>query len=215
VKSIQEESRFFSDLFDMLSAHMGNNTELTLFDCNGNEPVIYDIRNGQISGRHTGDTGNTNESQPLSKGQENLGTDRRFEHLNNGHILRCSDFVIQGNDSEMIGIMEINQDITQAVEAERFLRGYNMYRICDSGICKVDIPSILDDLIQEALLSIGKTVLNMTREDKIEFVRILHMQGAFLVTKASTRVCSLLGISKYTLYNYINLIVNGKEDEDS
>ena len=147
----------------------------------------------------------------MLKGQENLGTDRRFDHLSNGHILRRSDFVVQGDDGATIGILEINQDITQAVETERFLRCYNMYRICDSGICKADISSVLDDLIQEALLSIGKPISDMTRDDKIEFIRILHMQGAFLVTKASTRICSLLGISKYTLYSYINLIISETE----
>ena len=175
---------------------MGQNTELTLFDCGTGEPVITDIRNGHISNRHLGDTGNTNDACPLLKGQENLGTDRRFDHLSNGHILRRSDFVVQGDDGATIG---------------RFLRCYNMYRICDSGICKADISSVLDDLIQEALLSIGKPISDMTRDDKIEFIRILHMQGAFLVTKASTRICSLLGISKYTLYSYINLIISETE----
>ena len=176
---------------------MGQNTELALFDCSTGEPVITDIRNGHISNRHLGDTGNTNDACPLLKGQENLGTDRRFDHLSNGHILRRSDFVVQGDDGATIGILEINQDITQAVETERFLRCYNMYRICDSGICKADISSVLDDLIQEALLSIGKPISDM--------------QGAFLVTKASTRICSLLGISKYTLYSYINLIISETE----
>ena len=191
MKSIQDEHEFFNSLFDMLNAHMGQNTELTLFDCGTGEPVITDIRNGHISNRHLGDTGNTNDACPLLKGQENLGTDRRFDHLSNGHILRRSDFVVQRDDGATIGILEINQDITQAVETERFLRCYNMYRICDSGICKA--------------------ISDMTRDDKIEFIRILHMQGAFLVSKASTRICSLLGISKYTLYNYINLIISETE----
>ena len=99
----------------MLNAHMGQNTELALFDCSTGEPVITDIRNGHISNRHLGDTGNTNDACPLLKGQENLGTDRRFDHLSNGHILRRSDFVVQGDDGATIGILEINQDITQAV----------------------------------------------------------------------------------------------------
>mgnify|MGYP002091685948 CR=1 FL=1 len=96
MKSIQDEHEFFNSLFDMLNAHMGQNTELTLFDCGTGEPVITDIRNGHISNRHLGDTGNTNDACPLLKGQENLGTDRRFDHLSNGHILRRSDFVVQG-----------------------------------------------------------------------------------------------------------------------
>ena len=33
----------------MLNAHMGQNTELALFDCSTGEPVITDIRNGHIS----------------------------------------------------------------------------------------------------------------------------------------------------------------------
>ena len=72
VKSIQDEHEFFSSLFDMLNAHMGQNTELALFDCSTGEPVITDIRNGHISNRHLGDTGNTNDACPCLKGKKIL-----------------------------------------------------------------------------------------------------------------------------------------------
>ena len=46
----------------------------------------------------------------------------------------------------------------------------------------------------------------MNREDKIRFVRYLDQKGAFLITKSSERVYEYLNISRYTLYNYLDLI---------
>ena len=45
----------------------------------------------------------------------------------------------------------------------------------------------------------------MTREEKIEFVRRLNNRGAFLITKSGERVQEFLGISKYTLYKYLEI----------
>ena len=46
----------------------------------------------------------------------------------------------------------------------------------------------------------------LTREEKIEFVRYLDQKGAFLVTKSSERICEHLKVSRFTLYNYLDLI---------
>ena len=43
----------------------------------------------------------------------------------------------------------------------------------------------------------------MTKEDKIRVVRYLNDAGAFLITKSGDRIASVLGISKFTLYKYM------------
>ena len=46
----------------------------------------------------------------------------------------------------------------------------------------------------------------MDRAQRIEVVRYLDQHGAFLVTKAGERIANLLGISKYTLYSYLDTV---------
>ena len=44
----------------------------------------------------------------------------------------------------------------------------------------------------------------MTKEDKVKAIQFLNETGAFLITKSGDKVCRFFGISKYTLYSYID-----------
>ncbi len=44
----------------------------------------------------------------------------------------------------------------------------------------------------------------MSRDEKKKAIQFLDKQGAFLITKSGDRVSNHFGISKYTLYNYID-----------
>lgn len=44
----------------------------------------------------------------------------------------------------------------------------------------------------------------MSKEEKIRAIQFLNDSGAFLITKSGDKVCKLFGISKYTLYSYID-----------
>lgn len=46
----------------------------------------------------------------------------------------------------------------------------------------------------------------MNKEDKMEFLSILDKKGAFLIAKSSEKICGYLGISKFTLYKYLDAI---------
>ena len=46
--------------------------------------------------------------------------------------------------------------------------------------------------------------LMMTKEDKVKAIQFLNDTGAFLITKSGDKVCKYFGISKYTLYSYID-----------
>ena len=44
----------------------------------------------------------------------------------------------------------------------------------------------------------------LSKEDKMRALRFLDEKGALLITKSGTRICKFLGISKFTLYNYLD-----------
>ncbi len=215
MKDIQSESRLFSDLFDMLEQHLGKDAELVLHNLlpseESYEHSIVDIRNGYITGRRVGGCGDEDGLQAIRGMIDSPDSFNEFMHTESGRILRCSSVYIRGeNPGQIIGSICINQDITRAVEAERYLRDYNMYRICSTGgIYTTDISSILDDLIQEAVAAVGKPISEMKREDKVKFVKYLDAKGVFLITKSGTKISNLLDISKYTLYNYLGHTATG------
>ena len=55
----------------------------------------------------------------------------------------------------------------------------------------------------------GKPVALMNKDDKVRAIRFLNESGAFLVTKSGDKVAKYFGISKYTLYSYIDANKDG------
>ena len=67
-----------------------------------------------------------------------------------------------------------------------------------------NVSDLLDELIEQSVKVVGKPVALMNKEDKVKAVQFLNETGAFLITKSGDRVCKFFGISKYTLYSYID-----------
>ena len=55
----------------------------------------------------------------------------------------------------------------------------------------------------------GKPVALMTKEDKIKAIHVLNTNGAMLITKSGDKIAKHFGISKYTLYSYLDSKVGG------
>lgn len=66
------------------------------------------------------------------------------------------------------------------------------------------VADLLDDLIEQSVQLVGTPVALMSKEEKVRAIRYLNDTGAFLITKSGPKVCKFFGISKYTLYNYLD-----------
>ncbi|MGI6191789.1 MAG: helix-turn-helix domain-containing protein, partial [Eubacterium sp.] len=67
----------------------------------------------------------------------------------------------------------------------------------------ISIQDVMESLISEGIRKIGMPPDQMNRDAKIEFIRFLNERGVFKIQKSGQEVCSLLNISKFTLYNYM------------
>ncbi|MDO5539612.1 MAG: helix-turn-helix transcriptional regulator [Eubacteriales bacterium] len=205
---------FFNRLIDMLEQQLGKSSEIVLHDLrNGYEHTIADIRNGEITGRKIGGTG-SNLGLEVLQGTTGHGDKYNYiTKLPDGRYLRSSSLYIRDKEGEIMGCLCINTDITETLKFEQVLKDMNR---CDlnSGsedeIFVTDVNQLLECIIEKTRETIGKSPEEMTRDDKKEFVRILNDKGAFLITKSGERVQEYLGISKYTLYNYLGSGKNTK-----
>ena len=68
----------------------------------------------------------------------------------------------------------------------------------------INVNHVLDELIEQSVALVGKPVALMNKDDKVRAIRFLNEAGAFLVTKSGDKVAKYFGISKYTLYSYID-----------
>jgi predicted transcriptional regulator YheO len=182
----------------------------------GYDHTIVDIVNGHITNREIGDCG-SNLGLEILRGTVHDGD--RFNYITHtpaGRILRSSSIYIKDDGGKVIGSICINLDITETVQFEGFLKNFNRYEIDEHGIENdqeevfvKDVNDLLDHLIRQGQAVIGKPIKQMDKEEKIAFVGFLDKKGAFLITKSGDKICELLNISKFTLYNYLEIYHKG------
>lgn len=199
-----------------IAAQFGSNCEVVVHDLSRHpDHSIVEIVNGHVTGRKVGDGAShvvieqlqTNDPEPK-------------DHLcyltktPDGKILKSSTVYIRNSKGKVSAIFSINYDISKLLMVESAVRdlistGEKTQQTEPEKI--VNINDLLDDLIEQSVALVGKPVALMNKDDKVKAIRFLNQNGAFLVTKSGDKIAKYFGISKYTLYSYIDT----KQEEKS
>lgn len=198
-----------------LAVQFGSSCEIVIHDLTRKElehSVVY-IENGYISNRKLGDGPSSVVLETLnrkpSKIQDRLSYLTKTE---DGRILKSSTMYIREDDDHIAYIFSLNYDITALLAAQTAmgaLTDTESDKDSESGNRQPqkithNVNELLDMLIEQALALVGKPVALMNKDDKVAVVHYLNDAGAFLITKSGDKVASLLGISKFTLYSYMD-----------
>lgn len=201
---------FYKRLARALALQFGSGCEVVVHDLEATDPShsIVAIENGHVTGRKLGDGPSHVVLEALHAGAEQL--EDRLAYLTktaDGKILKSSTVFIRDDDGRTVGIFAVNYDIT-------ILRamGDTIAEVVGTGPSAPREPEpivrsvadLLDDLIEQSVQLVGTPVALMTKEEKVRAIRYLNDTGAFLITKSGPKVCKYFGISKYTLYNYLD-----------
>ncbi len=219
MKNIYEQWDLWQEFMDMLEKQFGNSCEVVLHDLTKDyNHTIVDIRNGHITGRKIGGCGSNLGLEVLSGNVKNGNRFNYIIHTRDGKILRSSSMYIKDDEGQTIGSLCINLDITKSVKFEEFLKDYNQYEITNQGqqeeIFADNVEQLLEYLIAEGEKMAGKAAASMNREEKLKFIDFLDRKGAFLISKSGQKICGLLQISKFTLYNYLDIIRGDRKPEE-
>ena len=201
--------QFLFQLAKGISRQFGPNCEVVVHDLDSNDPnsSIVAIENGHVTGRKVGDGPSHVVLEALRSGRENLTDHLSYlTRTKDGKILKSSTIYVRDDDGEAIGIFAINYDITLMLAMEDALKGFTATQVPEREPEHIsrNVSDLLDELIAQSVKIVGKPVALMTKEDKVKAIQFLNETGAFLITKSGDKVCRFFGISKYTLYSYID-----------
>ena len=192
-----------------LAQQFGSNCEVVVHDLDSNdvEHSIVAIENGHVSGRRVGDGPSHIVLEALRGDCARL--EDRLAYLtrsDDGKILKSSTIYIRDDDGRAIGVFAINYDITLMLAMEDALKGFTATQVPEREPEHIsrNVADLLDELIEQSVKLVGKPVPLMNKEDKVKAIQFLNDTGAFLITKSGDKVCKFFGISKYTLYSYID-----------
>jgi len=191
-----------------IAAQFGKDCEVAIHDLSRHpDHSIVEIINGHVSGRRVGD----GASQVVMEQLRSNDPDTK-DHLGyltrtaDGKILKSSTIYIRNSKGNVSEILSINYDISRLLMVGGAIEGLiNTEQPQQAEPEKiVNINDLLEDLIQQSVALVGKPVALMNKEDKVKAIQFLSQNGAFLVTKSGDKIAKYFGISKYTLYSYID-----------
>ena len=204
-----------------IAAHYGKSCEVAIHDLTDEDAadhsIIY-IENGEVTGRKVGDGASGIVLEQLSTAREAEDRIGYFTKTADGKLLKSSTTYIRNEDGKVIAIFSINHDITSlSVASAAVSEIISPYENAPGEVAKITphVEDLLDELLWKSTELIGKPVGLMNKEDKMRAIRWLNSKGALLITKSGDKIARYFGISKFTLYSYIDVKDNDPKEDKS
>lgn len=197
---------FLKRMSDGIAIMFGRNCEVVIHDMEKEDASIVYIANNHVTQRKVGDKLDflgTKELDHLHRGMD-LVNRPGVAKANN--LIKSSTFHIEGDTyhfalginydytnmqmlhNVMDDLIQVGEPIEQEFEKDENLEGK------------------LDELFAEAVDFIGKPLLYMHKQDRVEMIRYLNEKGTFSIHKSIPFIACKMNVSRYTIYNYIKEI---------
>ena len=185
-----------------LAAQFGSNCEVVVHDLESQDPAhsIVHIENGHVTGRKVGDgPSNVVLEQIMSHNEDPQDCLGYLCRTDGGKVLKSSTVYVRSPGGAVSGILSINFDISALLMVEQAVSGITSTPCGrrEENIAVVNVNDMLDGLIEQSVALVGKPAALMNKDDKVRAIQFL----------------SHFGISKYTLYSYIDLKQEEKRHE--
>ena len=194
-----------------VAAEFGSGCEVVVHEISEHsaERSIVVIENGHVTGRRLGDGPSQVVLDQLQQAQSGGGGDR-FSYLTrtpDGKVLKSSTVCLRDEDGRVNALFCVNLDISALSLAQTAIA--ELITPTDPGRGEPqripnNVNDLLDDLLDRSVRLVGRPADRMTKEDKIRAIRFLQDSGALLITKSGDKIAKFFGISKYTLYSYLD-----------
>jgi len=209
----------FKPVIEDLQKALGPNSEVVLHDLSQPQSSIVAIA-GNITMRKIGGP-ITNFVLRLL--QQNLTETHHINYSNitpDGKVLRSSTLFLKDEVGKTVGCLCINFDLTYILPFHYWLDNYCSANNGENFEKPIETFTLnIEDMVQEAVnkvtMKLEKPIALMTRDDRIKAIKMLDEQGIFLLKNSVQNLAKIFGISRASLYNYLNLarmVSVGKDD---
>ena len=204
---VNEHFKMLCEIGECIAKQFGDDCEVVLHDLTRSyDNTIVAIWNGHVTGRNVGD-GGTDAGLAIVRGIAQPKDEYCYiNRTKEGRILRSSSKYFLDEQGNAVGSLCINYDITALVAGQSAMMKLTSLdkEEATREVLTSNIDELLEILMMEAVESTGHTLDTLDKEDKVAGVRNLDNKGAFLIKKSAERVADFLGISRFTVYNYLN-----------
>ncbi|HEY1825711.1 MAG TPA: PAS domain-containing protein [Acidimicrobiales bacterium] len=224
--ALRDSLKTLGAIVPMIARAMGPSCEVILHDFERLPNSIVAI-GGDLTHRAVGGPIN---AFALEKMKEGASKDFiNYEtHSPDGMALRSSTIFIRNEAGEATACLCINVDVSGWLKLRDVLDAFVGYgdaahAVADDipGVAGFEsdetFPSNVEDVMVEAvaqaIASVGIPAELMHKRHKKEVVNVLDARGLFLIRDAVDFVANELGVTRYTIYNYLNELKSDAENE--
>ena len=184
-----------------LTAMLGRSCEVVLHDTTDLEHSIVWL-DGDVTGRDVGGTMTDYGLQRLQKG-ETHPVFNYTTYTETGKTLKSCSIWLRDSEGETYGAFCINLDVTAIEYLQVLVRDLapDTSRADVGETHAQTLQELLDTMITECEYQIGILTEDMTKDDRVEMVRMLDDRGAFQVRNSVSYVAGRAGVTRKTIYN--------------
>lgn len=227
-------NRILELLVEPLQAAVSQPTEVVLHDLQRIPNTVRAIA-GVVTGRRIGDPPTDKLLERVAAGDLSHEVGYRSQ-LPDGRILQSTTIIYSDRDGQAAAALCLNTDVSAWVTLrsamDRFVLGHEgvptqaqaspAAKRPESGSERPNaseyfphsVEELSERLIDAAISAIGVPPGEMRKEQKVQVVAELDRRGFFLIKQAAETAAAALGVTRFTIYNYLNE-VNGTAEESA
>ncbi|MGW6012504.1 helix-turn-helix transcriptional regulator [Streptomyces sp. NPDC055210] len=209
----------FAELVEPLGRALPASSEVVLHDLSKLPDSIVAVQ-GDVTGRRLGDPATDLLLERVADGDldHQLGYETR---LPDGRRMQSSTMIIRDVSGHPVAALCINTDISAWLEVRRIadamiagpieepqervpMRSTRPDGTPSAESFPHDVDELAAHLVHAALMEAGIEVDQMKKEHKLRFVETLQSKGFFMLREAVDMTAAALGVSRFTIYNYLN-----------
>ena len=193
---------------DMLVKMFGSRCEVAVHDFSDLKKSLVYLA-GNVTGREIGSPSTDLVLNELAKPESDIQDIPNYKtRLPNGITMKSSTVFLRDEYDRVIGALCINYDISMMLQYETEIQEFLSFTGTEekSETFYTTVQEVIQDMVDQVLTDFKKPPSMLSLEEKIECVRILHDKGAFLIKGSTEYLASVLGVSKFTIYNYLQKI---------
>jgi predicted transcriptional regulator YheO len=201
---------FLEKLASLIAETFGSNCEVVISDLDRPESSVLAIFNSHVTGRKVGDPLIPSALERVRQSADGYYINR--EEGRGDKLLKTSTL------SARIGGRNIafciNYDCSYLEDFKQSLDEFlSMQR--DRDLTGDDAPYAqpIVEVLKEAIKLVQKPVRLMNKKDRIGVISYLEKRGFLKIQKSVQTIARYLGISRYTVYNYLNELKTEKNTE--
>lgn len=195
---------FLKILGRMIADMFGRDCEVVISDLDHPKQQVIAIYNGHVTGREVGQSNSHAITERIRVSEHGHSFNYRKNKVRMAQSIKSSTILVKVKGRTYAFC--INYDCTDFESLSFYLKNFLQMNQDDYDLEPSTLQghSQLDAIIEQELLRRNKQVFELSSRERREIVNQLNDKGIFRLQKGVSLVAERLGVSRYTIYNYLN-----------